>query len=171
MTDAEDAGRCPTCHREFADWHASDSRITTPNGAKARQRSDAEDRMAVYRDWRWRRGIGAMTDVDAIEWSGEYPAAVFEVSRVDDPREPTAGYFQAVLHRMCERDTQAARTCHVAARLGVHAWVVLFRGDLTKFWVYDLTARSGKWWQLSPARYEEWLRRLSRWRAPGGGER
>ncbi len=133
---------------------------------KTRQRSDAEDRTLEYRRWRWRFGNGCyVTDIDQVEWRGTgsraqppRPVALIELSRVDSDGPLGAGYLAAVLARFIERDAQYDVLRLVAAALHVHAYLTLFRHDLSEFWVYSFAA--SRWRHMDRDTYARWLRAL-----------
>lgn len=132
---------------------------------KAHQRDDVEDRAAVYR--KWRRTLtfyGAVSDIDQIEWRSDVPVAVFELTRTDGQGDPGPSYLNAILERF-KRDKQDVRAVTVGNALGVTAWIVLFRCDVGKFWVYNLTDCRG-WWSLTADGYAEWLQTLCPRRVP-----
>jgi hypothetical protein len=84
-----------------------------------------------------------------------------ELSRVDGHVPVRQRYLDAVIARFCRRDGQGDAVVQPAATLDVKAWIVLFRWDLTEFWIYNLTARRG-WWNINAETYERWLRSLHR---------
>jgi hypothetical protein len=136
----------------------------TASGAKAHQRNDTEHRLRPYSDWhRTLDRALLMLDVDYIEWriiGGELVAVgVMEVTRVDQGREVTQGYLDAILHRYNERDIQSRAARKVAEALDTKAYIVLFREDCSEFWVYNLSETRG-WYHTSPVGMERWLTRL-----------
>jgi hypothetical protein len=123
-----------------------------------------EDRTAVYR--RFRRTIrqAGATDFDQVEWryndhKNLVPVALLELTRVDGNMPVPAGYLNAILARYMERDWQGALAVAGAGYLGVRAWIVAFRYDLTEFWVYNLSDRRG-WFHGDVAWYERWISAL-----------
>ncbi len=152
------ADQCPLCGRVSEDWSSNRAQ-----GTKGKQRKDREDRAAGYREWRQAFGGGCyVEDVDQVEWrkgvSGELcPVATLELTRLDGNRNPPATYLQNILARFGERDFQATHSRHVAGALGVSCFVVLFRWDLSEFWIYNLSEKRG-WWHLTQDRYMRWLR-------------
>jgi len=125
-------------------------KLQTPSGSKAHQRSDFEDRSAEFR--RWHRTLDRSmlaSDVDLIEWrsiSGDtLPVAVIEITRIDQGRKISEAYLNAITQRFQERDFQAKAANYVAKKLGVKAWIVLYRQGCNEFWVYDLT-QTRRWY-------------------------
>lgn len=102
-------------------------------------------------------------DIDQVEWriidGVPTPIAIIELSRVDGNVHLPKSYMEAVLHRFNKRDGQGSMIKEIAQSLKVKAWVVLFRWDLTEFWVYNLTDSRG-WWQMNQEKYEGWVRKL-----------
>ncbi len=150
--------QCPTCGRVTDDWAERNA------GIKGKQRMDTEDRAADYRNWRHQFGGGCyVSDVDQLEWrivDDEIRiVASIELSRVDGNVPIPDSYQDAVVNRFGNRDGQSKIIREVAARLGVPAWIVLFRWDLSEFWVFNLSEARG-WWHLSPAKYRSWIKSL-----------
>lgn len=154
MTD-----QCPTCGRVSEDWGAN------REAHKGHQRKDMEDRLAFYRAWRFSWGGGAfVSDLDQIEWrvmDGKIrPVAVFEMTRLDGDMKPPQTYFDAIEKRFSTRDGQGGAVLEFACRLGVPAAIVLFRHDLSEFWVYVLSNPT-KWFHFAAPAYQLWVQGLS----------
>ena len=150
----------------------------TENGTKARQREDTEDRSLPYRDWRRTAGstkVGARrstcytTDVDQVEFvivkNEVHPVAVIDITRFDDDEytkkpESWAKYRQAVLDRYFFRDSQGQFMRCVANKMGVPAYLVLFRKDVKSFWVFEMTKNDADWIHMSDEEYYEFLKKL-----------
>jgi hypothetical protein len=152
------AKQCPTCGHCPPDWAEKSGTI------KGKQRGDWEDRLRDYRQWRFGLGNGCyVADVDQVEWrlrDGErVPVALFEMSRVDGNVSVPDTYLKAVLVRLLERDQQGHAAKTFAKALGCKAWIVLFRWDMTEFWVYNLTDDRG-WWRMGIEHYRRWLEGL-----------
>lgn len=150
--------QCPTCGRVSEDWSQR------APGAKARQRKDRENRLTEYTDWRRKLGDDFYcTDVDQLEWreiDGVLtPVAVLELTMVEGNAHVPQKYLNNILDRFLIRDGQGEMAQRLAAKLGVKAWIVLFRWDLTEFWVYDLCG-TRRWYHTSPAKYKAWLEGL-----------
>ena len=105
-----------------------------------------------------------MTDVDQVEWRVIdgllQPVAVLELSRVDGHRPVPSTYLLAVLDRMFGRDQQGACAVRVAEALGVRGYVVLFRHDLTEFWVWRFGSGRDRWAHGDADTYARFLREL-----------
>ena len=123
-----------------------------------------EDRIARYRLFRRTIEQAGATDFDQVEWrfksEGEpYPVALLEMSRVDGSKPVPETYLEAVLHRIVERDWQGRFAKAAAERLGCRAWIVLFRHDLSEFWVYNLSESDG-WWHTDCEGYRDWITKM-----------
>lgn len=150
--------QCQHCGRMKEDW-----KTNRPAGTKQMQRGDNEDRVRAYLDWH-KRSLPAScygNDFDSIEWrikDGKwYAVALLELTRLDGNVNPPPSYFESILNRMTKRDSQAELACVAAKILGCEAWVVLWRHDLSEFWVYNLSNNQHGWFHLSPEQYKKWL--------------
>jgi hypothetical protein len=105
-----------------------------------------------------------MADVDSVEWryrDGERsPVALVELSRVDGNRAVPWTYLDSVWQRFANRDGQQGFAALVARSLGVPAWLVLFRWDLSEFWMRRLDIMEADWRHLTKTDYEGWVRSL-----------
>lgn len=144
-------------------WSSHKSKRLSSSGGKAHQRADTEDRSAKYR--RWHRTLDRKyyaSDVDLIEWRsrrGEIvPVATTELTQCGN-ETLSQSYFDAILERYQSRDLQAYMAREVAAALGVDCFIVVFRENLSEFFVYNLSKERG-WWTLSVSRYNKWLESL-----------
>jgi len=123
-----------------------------------------DDRAHPYREWR--RTIGRslyVNDVDQFEWrmvdGVVRPVGLLELTRVNGNAPVGDKYLGAILARMRKRDPQERVACEIARRCGVCAFVVLWRWDLSEFWVYNLSDSIG-WWQATEPQYRDFLTRL-----------
>lgn len=148
----------------------------TASGAKARQRDDTEDRTLVYRDWRRevvgrgkRRATCYTSDLDQIEYvivkNVPIPVAILELTRYDHdehdgPSQSWAKYKSAILDRYFFRDAQGRFVKVMAERMGVPAYIVLFRKDLGSFYLFDMIDPRANWVHMEPDEYKEWLCQL-----------
>jgi hypothetical protein len=57
-----------------------------------------DDTEAPYREWRYEWGVGAVHDVDQIEWRGNKPLCVIELTRVKHDMTRTEHAVCAVSH-------------------------------------------------------------------------
>ena len=155
--------QCPTCGHIARDWESS-GRVENDLGHKVDSLQIAdikEDRTAAYRAFRRTIKQAGATDFDQIEWrfnegGHPYPVGLLELSRVDGNVRLPQTYLDNVLTRIMKRDWQGRLAVRAAEILRVRAWMVLFRWDLTEFWVYNLTHTRG-WWWLDKESYMSWL--------------
>jgi len=149
------------------DWSDRSSRQEYSDGTKKHQREDKADRTADYREWR--RVLGSpyyVADIDQVELrkrgpglDGLRPVASLELTRTDSDYHISWDYTENIRKRFVERDAQGLIATELAGLLGVHAWIVLYRHDLTEFWVYNLS-RPIYWMHLSRDQYRRWLMML-----------
>lgn len=153
---SEGQEQCPTCGRVSEDWSKRNEEI------KGKQRQDAAiDRTADYRAWRQTWGGGCFTsDLDQVEWriiDGKVvPLVVLELTRLDGNVAPPPSYFEAIENRFRKRDGQGTAVVDIACRIGVDVVIVLFRHDLSEFWIHNLTT-GGIWYPLTQDKFRRWL--------------
>ena len=129
---------------------------------KGKKRQDREDRAAAYREWRMSWGNGCyVNDIDQFEWrltpdKRMAPVAVLELTRYDGEDAPTDTYFEKILERF-HSDAQAQIALAWGDMAGVSAYVVLFRHDLSQFWVHNLAQPQLGWIAMSQDEYQGWL--------------
>jgi hypothetical protein len=145
-------------------WASEESKVKLKDGTKAYQRHDTEDRAFAYK--KWHRTIGKYcyaTDVDLIEWRIKAgvmkPVAITELSRVDNGVFVNSQYLSSVRARWNQRDMQKKTLLYTAAKLCVPIYLVLFREDLSEFWVDNLYSQT-HWWHASEEQYTKWLQNL-----------
>ena len=126
--------------------------------ANLRKRGN-EDRSIGYTDWRREVGHGNLCqDIDQVEYrivDGEVvPVLMLELTRYDYENEPASQYFNAILERFGKSQRRAAT--HFAQLLGVDCVIVLFKFNLTRFWLFNLSTDQG-WYSLNEGGYRKWL--------------
>jgi hypothetical protein len=146
----------------MTDWGSPESlRESTEYREKWKNEGD-QDRVAEYRRWRRQFGHGAyVTDIDQVEYrrdqeGGLHPVATLELTRVEVGKTVGPGYLDSILDRYNKRDDQGTTARLWAWHLGVCVYIVLFREDLSEFWVYNLTNDKG-WREMHQAQYKAWL--------------
>ena len=85
--------------------------------------------------------------------------AVLELTRRDPHpkfKTPPQSYFDSILGRF-NSDFQGRFAVQTAEKLGVEAYIILFDGDLERFWVYNLSREKG-FLEFSKEKYFRWLR-------------
>lgn len=121
-----------------------------PNGTKAVQRRYGDIRMRPYREFHSSLGKGYyMQDLDAVEYryvDGKLRiAALIEITRADNDKTVDEHYLNGILERFRLRDSQGSLVIAMADKLGVPAFVVLFREDASEFWVFCLADPENDW--------------------------
>jgi len=154
--------QCPTCGRIREDWGNDDTKELSIKLNKDKQRDENTDRAIDYRKWRWGVGSGCyVADIDQLEYRFIYdsikPVALLELTRVDGNIPLPNSYLDAVLRRFRKRDAQSKLAIYVASMLNCKAWIVLFRWNLSEYWLYNLTNNRGWYKSLSPETYKNWL--------------
>lgn len=148
----------------------------TEAGTKAYQRTDTEDRSLVYRNFRRetvkkgsRRSTCYTSDLDQIEYvivkDEIHPVAILELTRYDfdeydGPPQRWAKYRSAVLERYFYRDAQGKFVQTMAKKIGVPAYIVLFRNDVKSFWLFDVCDPKALWIHKDEDEYKNWLQDL-----------
>ncbi len=83
---------------------------------------------------------------------------VLELTRLDGDVSPLPpAYLEAIKTRFHSRDGQAKSIVALANKLGVEAVIVLFRHDLSEFWLHKLSEPASDWVYTSKAGYRRWL--------------
>lgn len=154
--------------------------------AKGHNRNDIEDRCFLYRDARWKRGLSQnakgetlnndqaslnkcyVQDVDQLEYAiiddDIIDVAILEITRVDkndDFPNPTKRYFDAILNRY-KKDFQGRRAIDLGKKLNCNAYIVLFKYDMSKLWVYNLSKEKG-FKEFNQEEYFSWLKNLHKY--------
>lgn len=135
----------------------------TNEGTKAYQRSDDEYRAKPYLEWRRHISGGLyLNDIDSIEWRARdgqlVPVAVIEVTRVDLGKHVSDRYLASIIERFMVRDKQGYMTKYIADKLGVRAYINLFRQDNSEFWIYSFNQE--RWRHMTPKEMVEFLQTL-----------
>ena len=90
------------------------------------------------------------------------PVAILELTRYDFDEydresQSWAKYRSAILDRYFFRDAQGRFIKVMSERMGVPAFIVLFRKDLGSFWLFDMCDPKALWIHKEPEEYKEWL--------------
>ena len=117
------------------------------------------DRTAAYRAWRYDWGVGGVHDVDQIEWRGDQPLCVIELTEVKHNIDRTE---EAVRERLWSQFS-GRKLRRVANALGVPLVIVIYNQQLQELSVCLLDAEDAPYHRLSKSSYQSWL---SRWQ-PG----
>jgi len=84
---------------------------------------------------------------------------VIEETSVRDDHIVNDTYLNNIVWRYNNRDLQGTVVRKVANALDTKAYIVLYRNDLSKLWVYGLTGNTG-WTEYSQDEYEQFLLNL-----------
>jgi hypothetical protein len=111
------------------------------------------DKAATYKQWRYDWDHGAVHDVDQVEWRDNKPLCVLELTSHgelhDDTKKSVAGRLW--------NSFSGRKLRHLAGRMNVPFFVVLFKIDMTALAVCHLTEEDASWYDLSPGQYRQWL--------------
>jgi len=100
--------------------------------------------------------VSGVHDVDQIEWRGDYPVAVLELTT-----NPIIN--QAVKDRVAHRlwfQFSGKKLRHVAKALGVPFYIVLMDFNVEKISVCHQTSPESEWVDMSRDVYRHWLSSL-----------
>jgi len=114
------------------------------------------DKAAPYKSWRYQWNVSGVHDVDQIEWRGDYPVAVLELTT-----NPIIN--QAVKDRVAHRlwfQFSGKKLRHVAKALGVPFYIVLMDFNVEKISVCHQTSPESEWVDMSRDVYRHWLSSL-----------
>ena len=117
------------------------------------------DTEAPYRAWRYTWGVGAVHDVDQVEWRNDKPLCVIELTQVKHDITRTE---EAVRDRLWRQFSGRKLRC-IARNLKVPLVVVIYDDTLETLSVCLLDAEDAPFHRLSKSAYQSWL---SRWQ-PG----
>jgi hypothetical protein len=151
----------------------------TASGAKALQRADREDRIWQYNSFHKNQNRHFYAaNLDSIEYGYDKDGnkvylGVIELTRANSDRPVSNAYLDAVMQRFSVRDSQAAFAIDMAQRLGVDAYLCIYRvgadnsEEILDFCLFRLSGKpfdhegSYKGWsRLTPRQYATFLRRL-----------
>ena len=114
------------------------------------------DKAAPYKSWRYQWNVSGVHDVDQIEWRGDYPVAVLELTT-----NPIIN--QAVKDRVAHRlwfQFSGKKLRHVAKALGVPFYIVLMDFNVEKISVCLQQSPDANWVDMSRDVYRHWLSSL-----------
>ena len=115
-----------------------------------------QDKTASYRAWRYQWNIGAVHDVDQVEWRNGKPVAVLELTSNDTVNNHVK---HAIAHRLWTQFSGRSLR-KVAKGLGVPFFIVLLTPDLQEFAVCKLDNPDAEWLDFSKEEYRLWLSSL-----------
>jgi len=114
------------------------------------------DKAAPYKSWRYQWNVSGVHDVDQIEWRGDYPVAVLELTT-----NPTID--QKVKNRIAHRlwyEFSGKKLRHVAKALGVPFYIVLTTNNAEEISVCLQKSPSSEWVDMPRDVYRHWLSSL-----------
>ena len=129
-----------------------------------RRKYSFEETTAPYRQWRYRWDVGAVHDVDQIEWRGDYPVALLELTT---HRHINLKVKDKVAHRLWHQFS-GKKLRHVAEALGVPFYIVLMDFNVEKISVCHQTSPDANWADMSRDVYRHWLSSLEPLRSTRG---
>jgi len=139
--------------------------VKMENGMLNIYREDREDRASEYKQWHrdMPNSKCYAWDVDFIEWryreGKPIPVALTELTRADNGIIVDSSYLETIIWRYFVRDKQGEITKYLADKLGIPAYIILFRQCCTEFWVYDMEKK--KWREsLSPLQMKKFIESL-----------
>ncbi len=139
-----------------------------PDGTKALQKDEGEDRCLEYRNMH-REMMGRrcyVQDLDQIEFretgdpNDPYRiVAIIDITRSEEDVRDQTSYLQSVYHRYFHTSAQGAILRKAQAAFKVPAYLVLFKQSLTDFWIYSLghSRWAGPYTQQA---YVRWIKAL-----------
>jgi hypothetical protein len=114
------------------------------------------DKAAPYKSWRYQWNVSGVHDVDQIEWRGDYPVAVLELTTNPHIDQKVK---DKVAHRLWYQFS-GRKLRHVAKALGVPFYIVLMDFNVEKISVCQQTSPDANWADMPKDVYRHWLSSL-----------
>ena len=114
------------------------------------------DKAAPYKSWRYQWNVSGVHDVDQIEWRGDYPVAVLELTTNPHIDQKVK---DRVAHRLWYQFS-GRKLRHVAKALGVPFYIVLMDFNVEKISVCQQTSPDANWADMARDVYRHWLSSL-----------
>ena len=114
------------------------------------------DKAAPYKSWRYQWNVSGVHDVDQIEWRGDYPVAVLELTTNPHMDQKVK---DKVAHRLWYQFS-GKKLRHVAKALGVPFYIVLMDFNVEKISVCQQTSPDANWADMPRDVYRHWLSSL-----------
>ena len=114
------------------------------------------DKADPYKSWRYQWNVSGVHDVDQIEWRGDYPVAVLELTTNPHIDQKVK---DKVAHRLWYQFS-GKKLRHVAKALGVPFYIVLMDFNVEKIRVCHQTSPDANWGDMSRDVYRHWLSSL-----------
>ncbi len=162
---APDEIACAACGAPKTDWRSRTGPDTKAGGGKRIGNREHEDSSRGYRAWRGEVSKGNKLyqgDIDQVEWRlvrpdmHVEPVALIELTRISGAPNPPRSYFESIMARLVERDSQRKRAEEWAARLRCKAYFCAWHHSLNEFHLFNLTDDRG-WNAYNAADYQKWL--------------
>ena len=122
------------------------------------------DKAAPYKSWRYQWNVSGVHDVDQIEWRGDYPVALLELTT---HRHINLKVKDKVAHRLWYQFS-GKKLRHVAEALGVPFYIVLTTFNSEEISVCHQTSPHSEWVDMSRDVYRHWLSSLEPLRSTRG---
>ena len=134
-----------------------------------------EARTEEYRTWRTKLEVGAVGDIDQVEYDAETgrPRAFIELCVADmegeehpggvkNGGEPSDNFFAAVEAKVADMRPQGRMTRYIAGELKIPIYLVVYiYGHLDRLWVKQLGTDKG-WRRFTTEQFEKGLYKLHR---------
>ena len=114
------------------------------------------DKAAPYKSWRYQWNVSGVHDVDQIEWRGDYPVAVLELTTNPHIDQKVK---DKVAHRLWYQFS-GKKLRYVAKALGVPFYIVLMDFNVEKISVCHQTSPHSEWADMPRDVYRHWLSSL-----------
>jgi len=114
------------------------------------------DKAAPYKSWRYQWNVSGVHDVDQIEWRGDYPVAVLELTTNPHIDQKVK---DKVAHRLWYQFS-GRKLRHVAKALHVPFYIVLMDFNVEKISVCLQQSPDCEWADMSRDVYRHWLSSL-----------
>ena len=114
------------------------------------------DKAAPYKSWRYQWNVSGVHDVDQIEWRGDYPVALLELTTNPIINQTVK---DKVAHRLWYQFS-GRKLRHVAKALHVPFYIVLMDFNVEKISVCHQTSPDSEWADMPRDGYRHWLSSL-----------
>ena len=114
------------------------------------------DKAAPYKSWRYQWNVSGVHDVDQIEWRGDYPVAVLELTTNPIINQTVK---DRVAHRLWHQFS-GRKLRHVAKALHVPFYIVLTTNNAEEISVCLQQSPDSEWVDMSRDVYRHWLSSL-----------
>lgn len=134
------------------------------HGSKCRQIKSNEERTRGYKDMLYLYEKLWAQDADLINFhylgSERVLDSILELTRIDSEKMPKDLYFDKILYRFKQRDSQRANIVDIGNRLNTTVYIVAFLKNLQEYKIYNLTKDDGVWIQMNQAEHIAWHHKM-----------